>query len=75
MEAEGQKVLGSGHGYQQTDSYTNVRYDQLVRDLGMKDSSSFFNYMTMKPLMFDVILDRVGMESKRLTPTSGKRLN
>ena len=26
----------------------------------MEDSSSFFNYMRIEPLMFDVILNRVG---------------
>ena len=34
--------------------------------------SSFFNYMYMRmePNMFDEILNRVGLESKRVTPTS-----
>ena len=34
-------------------------YDQLLRELRMKDNSSFFNYMRMEPLMFDEILNRV----------------
>ena len=35
-------------------------YDQLIRALRMEDSSSFFNYMRMEPLMFDEIPNRVG---------------
>ena len=54
---------------------TSCTYDQLIRDPRMVDSSAFFNYMRMKPFMFDVILDRVGLESKRLLPTSGMHLN
>ena len=34
-----------------------------------------FIYMRMEPNMFDEILNRVGLESKRLTPISGKHLN
>ena len=34
-------------------------YDQLLRELRMKDNSSFFNYRRMEPLMFDEILNRV----------------
>ena len=47
---------------------------QLMRDVRMTDSS-FFIYMRMEPNIFDEILNRVGLESKRVTPTSGKHLN
>ena len=43
------------------------RYVQLMRELRMTDSS-FFIYMRMEPSMFDKILNRVGPESKRVTP-------
>ena len=42
-------------------------YDQLIRELRMEDRSSFFKYMRMEPLMFDEILNRVGLESIRVT--------
>ena len=35
-------------------------YDKLIRALRMEDSSSFFNYLGMEPLMFDEILNKVG---------------
>ena len=35
-------------------------YYQLIRALRMEDISSYFNYMRMEQLMFDVILNRVG---------------
>ena len=47
------------------------RYVQLMRKLKMTDSS-FFIYMMKEPSMFDEILNRVGIESKRLISTSGK---
>ena len=60
------KRFESVNGYPQTNSY----------NLGsMVNTSSFFNYMGKEPLMFDEILNRVGLESKRVTPTSGKHLN
>ena len=34
-----------------------------------------FIYMRMDPNMFDEIVNRVGLESKRVTPTSGKHSN
>ena len=37
----------------------------------MKDSSSFFNYMKMEPLMFDEILNRAGLESRTPIPLDG----
>ena len=45
-----------------------------MRELRMTDSS-FFIYMRMEPNMFDEILNRVGLEFKSVTPTSGKHLN
>ena len=50
------------------------RYVQLMRELSMADSL-FFIYMRMDPNMFDEIVNRVGRESKRVTPTSGKHSN
>ena len=50
------------------------RYIQLMRELRMTDSSIFI-YMKMDPNMFVEILNRVGLEFRRLTPTSGKHLN
>ena len=50
------------------------RYIQLMRELRMTDSYCF-SYMKLGPNMFDEILNRVGLEFKRLTPTSGKHLN
>ena len=47
---------------------------QLMGELRMADSS-FFIYMVMEPNMFDEILNRVDLESKRLTSTSDKHLN
>ena len=38
-------------------------------------TAPFSNYMRMEPNMFDEILNRVGLETKRVTPTAGKRLN
>jgi hypothetical protein len=35
-------------------------YDQLMRELRMEDTSSFFNYLRMEPQMFDELLHRVG---------------
>ena len=49
-------------------------YVQLMRELRMTDSSVFI-YMRMEPNMFDEILNRVGLESKRVSPSSGKHLN
>ena len=43
------------------------RYVQLMREVMMADSS-FFNYMRMKTNIFDEILNRVGLESERVTP-------
>ena len=43
------------------------RYVQLMRELRMTDNS-FFIYMKMEPSMFDEIINRVGPESKRVTP-------
>ena len=43
------------------------RYVHLMRELRMIDSS-FVIYMRMEPSMFDEILNRVGQESKRVTP-------
>ena len=37
--------------------------------------SPFFNYMRMEPNRFDEIIKRVGLGSKRVTPTSGNHLN
>ena len=34
-------------------------YDQLLRELRMEDSSSFFNYMRMQPLIVGEILNSV----------------
>ena len=50
------------------------RYVQLMRELRMTDSS-FFISMRMEPNMFDEIPNRVCLESKRVTPSSGKHLN
>ena len=44
------------------------RYVKLMGELRMTDSS-FFIYMRMEPSMFDEILNRVGPESKRVTPS------
>ena len=43
------------------------RYVQLLRELRMTDSS-FFIYMRIEPSLFDEILNRVCLESKRVTP-------
>ena len=43
------------------------RYVQLLRELRMTENS-FFIYMRMEPSLFDEILNRVGPESKRVTP-------
>ena len=50
------------------------RYVKLMSDQRMTDSSILI-YIRMEPNMFDEILNRVGIESKRVTPTSGKHLN
>ena len=44
-------------------------YDQRIRALRMEDSSLFFNYMSMEPLIFDEILNRVGPRITKATPT------
>ena len=73
----GGEPKGSGpvHGYTQTDGYNFGHYGQLIRELRMEDRPLFFNYMRMEPLMFEEILNRVSLESKRVTPTSGKHLH
>ena len=40
-------------------------YDQLMSELRMEDSTSFFNYMRMEHLMFDEILTRVSPRIQR----------
>ena len=49
------------------------RYVKLMR-IRMADSS-FFNYMRIELDMFVEILNRVGLESKKVTSTSGKHLD
>ena len=41
-------------------------YDQLMTELRMEDSATFFNYMRMEPRMFDEILQRVGPRIKKV---------
>ena len=50
-------------------------YDQLIRELRMEDRSLFFHHIKMEALMFEKTLNRVDLESKRLTPTLGKHLH
>ena len=45
------------------------RYIQRMRELWMTDSF-FFIYMKKEPNRVDEILNRVGLEFKRITPTS-----
>ena len=40
-------------------------YDHLIRELRMEDGPSFFNYEGMEPLMFDEILNRVGLRIQK----------
>ena len=50
-------------------------YDQLIRVLRMEDSSSFFNYRRLEPLMLTRTSTELVLESNRATPTSGEHLN
>ena len=49
-------------------------YVQLMRGPRMTDGSVFIS-MKMKLNMFDEILNRVGLNPKIVTPTSGKHFN
>ena len=40
-------------------------YDHLIRELRVKDGSSFFNYIRLEPLMIDEILNRVGLRFQK----------
>ena len=50
-------------------------YDRLMAELRMEDTSSFFNYLRMEPLMFDELLQRVGPRIQKIDTNFRKALS
>ena len=64
-----------GFGFLARPWLTSDRRLQFGRHIQLKADSSFPNYIRMEPKIFDEILNRFGLESERVTSTSGKHLN
>ncbi len=52
------KDSGSELGWQMKEGYNSDTHDQLIRELKLEDTNSFFNYLRVEPQLFDELLHR-----------------